>query len=85
MTDSPESPSPTIRPAVDGLPAILTYKGKGPDETFLLLALEIFTDGVWRGRAVAPETYTLARKIIMRAKGMEEALDSRLEKMGVEK
>ena len=68
-------------PAVTGLPVIRPYRGRSGDETFLFLGMEIFTESVWKGREVSPETYNMARKLIVRAKAMEEALDSRLKKM----
>ncbi len=81
MTDAAVRPPD---PRIAGLPLEKTYKGRGGDEVFLLLGMEIFTTAVWKGREVTPDTYNMARKLIMRAKAMEEALDMRCKKMGVE-
>lgn len=71
-----------MNPSVTGLPATRTYKGKSGDEMLLLLGLEAATSAVWKGREVSPDAYRTYLAVIQRAKGLERALEARVEQMG---
>ncbi len=71
-----------MNPAKEGLPSTRTYKGQDGDEMLLLNGIENATNAIRRGRTVTAHAYSTYRKLIMRVRGLEEALDHRLEIQG---
>ena len=66
-----------MNPAKDGLPSILTYKGKTGDEMLLFLGIQAATTDIWKGRAISADAYRSYRLLIQKVGGLKEALDNR--------
>ena len=71
-----------MNPIIDGLPSTRTYKGQDGDEMLLLNGIENATHAIRRGRTVTAHAYNTYRKLIMRVRGLEDALDHREEMQG---
>ncbi len=71
-----------MNPAKEGLPALATYTGPQGEERLLFLGLEAATKGICKGWKIGAEDYRFYRKLIMRVRGLEEALDHREELQG---
>ena len=74
--------TPGIDPYKNGLPNLATYTGPQGEDRLLFLGIEAATKGIRKGWNVGPEDYRFYRKLIMRVRGLEEALDHREEMLG---
>ncbi len=71
-----------MNPAKDGLPALATYNGPKGEDKMLFLGIEVATKGICKGWAISAEDIRFYRKLIMRVRGLEDALDAREEMQG---
>lgn len=66
-----------MNPYKDGLAALATYAGPQGEDRLLFLGIEAATKGVCKGWKIGGEDYRFYRKLIMRVKALERALDHR--------
>lgn len=69
-----------MNPSRDGLPAIEGYRERDADgiqDAFLFRGMERAENEVRRGRYISGPYYAYLRKLIARAKAIEDALDHR--------